>query len=614
ALWTESQAREFKTRHPWLEWRDRKVGCALCSATKSTTILTEKGLSMSEEWVHFKIQSSSANRSTALSSLRNKIRRHETSRAHEIAQELTEKGRQDVLGTLVKSMSETVLAETDAVFRTAYYLAKMNRPFTDHDNLIELQQQNGVNMGTSLHSRYTSTKIVEHLAKEMQKKIVNSIVSSPSKLSVLIDEATSLSHKSAMIVNVKASVDGATPEFVFLELVELESQRAEGIEEALLNCLDTAGFSEEWLKKNWVSFVSDGASVMLGKNSGVATRLTARYPNLFTWHCMNHRLELAVSDAVDEVQAVNHFKTFMEKIHNLYSQSNRKSRELLEAAQEVGSQVLKIGRVLSTRWVASSFCSVKAVWRSYEAQTYRGLPRRMQSLEFLCDLGLMYDSLSELANLSQQLQAHSITLLRADQLLKRTIRVLTSFKDTPGEKSKELTPINAKQFLQSLINNMEKRLSFESEMLHDLSILDISNWPSTPGIRHGETQVKRLCRRFNICEEQAVNGMRDFLEHPDSEPESLKPLIRCMQTIPCSTAECERGFSLMNNVCTDKRSTLLLSNVSHLMMISINGPPVRLFEPRKYVTTWIRSHRSATQPRRQCTPQMLEYKNIWKAL
>lgn len=200
----------------------------------------------------------------------------------------------------MRTVSETVLAETDAVFRTAYYLAKMNRPFTDHDSLIELQAINGVNMGTSLHSRYSSTKIVEHIATEMQNKIVHSIVSFSRKLSVLIDEATSLSHKSAMIVNVKASVDGATPEFVFLELVELESQRAEDIEEALLNCLDTAGFSEAWLQKNWVSFVSDGASVMLGKNSGVATRLTARYPNLFTWHCMNHRLGLAVSDAVDD--------------------------------------------------------------------------------------------------------------------------------------------------------------------------------------------------------------------------------------------------------------------------------------------------------------------------
>lgn len=159
----------------------------------------------------------------------------------------------------------------------------------------------------------------------MQKKIVGSIVLSSSKLSVLIDEATSLSHKSAIIVYVKASIDGATPEFLFLDLVELESQRAAGIEEVLLNCLNTAGFSEEWLQKNWVSFFSDGASVMLGKNTGVATRLIARYPNLFTWHCMNHHLELAVSDAVDEVQAVNHFKV-LEKIHNLYSQSNKNAR------------------------------------------------------------------------------------------------------------------------------------------------------------------------------------------------------------------------------------------------------------------------------------------------
>lgn len=69
------------------------------------------------------------------------------------------------------------------------------------------------------------------------------------------------------------------------------------------------------------SELSDGASVMLGKNSGVATRLTAKYPNLFTWHCMSHKLELAVSDVVDEVHAINHFKTFMDKMHNNALQS-----------------------------------------------------------------------------------------------------------------------------------------------------------------------------------------------------------------------------------------------------------------------------------------------------
>lgn len=110
----------------------------------------------------------------------------------------------------------------------------------------------------------------------------------------------------------------------------------------------------------------------------------------------------------------------------------------------------------------------------------------MRSKEFLCDLG-QYDALSEFANLSQQLQAHSITLLRAELLLKCTIRVLASFKDSLGEKSlghfglvslgsnAKLTLINARHFLQSLINNMEKCLSFKDETRHDLSILDTSN-------------------------------------------------------------------------------------------------------------------------------------------
>lgn len=95
--------------------------------------------------------------------MRNKIQRHKMSRAHKISQDLIEKGGQDVLGNLVRAVSETVSSVIDAVFRIyLVYLAKMNGPFSDHGP-IELQGKNGVNMGTSLHS---STKIVEHILKK----------------------------------------------------------------------------------------------------------------------------------------------------------------------------------------------------------------------------------------------------------------------------------------------------------------------------------------------------------------------------------------------------------------------------------------------------------------
>ena len=48
------------------------------------------------------------------------------------------------------------LEATQRIFRTAYYLAKNNRPYSDHGDLIELQQINGVDLGVSLHSRHTA--------------------------------------------------------------------------------------------------------------------------------------------------------------------------------------------------------------------------------------------------------------------------------------------------------------------------------------------------------------------------------------------------------------------------------------------------------------------------
>lgn len=49
----------------------------------------------------------------------------------------------------------------------------------------------------------------------------------------------------------------------------------------------------------------------------------------------------------------------------------------------------------------------------------------------------------------------------------------------------------------------------------------------------------------------------------------------------------------MNLTITDLRTRLTIENVSDLMFISINGPPVEDFNPRPYVKIWLRNHRSA---------------------
>jgi len=60
------------------------------------------------------------------------------------------------------------------------------------------------------------------------------------------------------------------------------------------------------------------------------------------------------------------------------------------------------------------------------------LKKRLESPEFISDLGIMYDLLQELSMLSNELQLRTITLSKAEQSIKRTIRIIESFKQEPG--------------------------------------------------------------------------------------------------------------------------------------------------------------------------------------
>jgi len=72
---------------------------------------------------------------------------------------------------------------------------------------------------------------------------VCNIVKSNSRLSVFIDESTTLSTKSAMVIYIKASIISEDAIFIFLALVELSGTKS--------------GFNNEYLINNWISFVSD---------------------------------------------------------------------------------------------------------------------------------------------------------------------------------------------------------------------------------------------------------------------------------------------------------------------------------------------------------------------
>jgi len=223
-------------------------------------------------------------------------------------------------------------------------------------------------------------------------------------------------------------------------LVELEGQGAEQIRAALLKSLHDGGFDNEYLRNNLIAFYSDGASVMLGRNSGVGTRLKNGYANIILWHCLNHRLQLILDDSVNDIKEVNHFKICMDKICTIFHQSNKNQRQLLKISEILGQQILKIGRALGPRCAACSLRSELAVWRACPAlykyfsseAKHSGMAARLCNKYLLENLALMVDILQEISSLSNALQARNLTLTKAEQLIKRTIKLFEMLKESNG--------------------------------------------------------------------------------------------------------------------------------------------------------------------------------------
>uniref|UniRef100_A0A3P9BKF5 HAT C-terminal dimerisation domain-containing protein n=1 Tax=Maylandia zebra TaxID=106582 RepID=A0A3P9BKF5_9CICH len=600
--WSQAQVRYFSTNYKWLISRNQKLGCSVCSQVCARVDM-QQGQRVSQEWSGCLISSFGRDKAAQQNSPRKKIKEHRDSIYHKKAVEIKEKATQNTMQKHTEDMRKADYASTCNVFRTAYKIGKHGRPFTDMPIDVQLQVLNGVKMGRVLHSNNSCANILDHIAAEMKKKVVNDIVMNERKLCVLIDESTTISGKSVLVVCLRSAISSENPDTIFFELIELQGTTAKDITEALLGCLHNNGFDPHYLQEHLLAFACDGASVMLGRKAGVAAQLCSKFPYLFVWR-LNHRLELAVCDVLKEVGGINHFKIFLEQLYSLYHASPKNQRELTESAHNVGQRLLVIGRVLSVRWVASSERTVKAVWENYQAlqvhftsrAKYKGLNDVLTTVSFVVNLGIMYDALTELSDLSRMLQRRDMTLDQADRQLDRQIRVFESMVSTPGPYTQTAIEAEKEKIFRNVCLHENQRVIkinhgqffHNSHLLSDIKVLQSDSWPASLDIQYGDAAVRRLCQRFRVGERESVLGFREYKDLKASKtPAALKPLLTAVHTIAVSTSECERAFSSMNDTLTDKRNSLDIKRLSNMIFLKCNGPPLDQFNAQTYVQTWL---------------------------
>ena len=673
--WSHEQFDSYTTKNPWLIVVKGKFGCSSCKAVKELKLAPKQGVHIQSDWATIRVTTENltyiANRSKQQAFLRRKLWKHKESTAHKHAESILKTASKNILQLSSDSQLQEELESTKNVFRTAYYCAKENKPFSDFEGLIDLNIANSADMGRILHSRKVCTDIINHISSEMKKVLVQKIIENKSKICILIDESSRIGNKETLIVFVKASIDGVMDPISFpIDLIELEDTTSNSIKSELLRCLSRHGLKGEILQNQLIGFCSDGANAMLGSKSGVGVLFKEIFPNLFLWHCLNHRLELAVHDAIEKTTGVNEFKMFLDSLYAVFSNSNKNSMGIENCAKNLCTQFRKVGKIFTIRWVASSFSTVSAVFDSFVAlanyllmasedqfrttsarATFKGFYCQLTSYGFLKNLAIMYDVLEELSDLSLSLQKRNLSIHHAFKLIEAYISRIGSLKGSGGKKTQEISQVESDlvyhtvslnqrknkdiklpKFIDEICDSMRARLyttisNRSKEGVVEQRQLDFKEFFNASGVlydeslygsnpHYGEKEVQYLSKMMHL---NVLDTKLAFVSYKEScglnEPVEIIKLKTALNTISASNADCERGFSTMNNVITPNRNSLSTANAASLIFISQVGEPFTSWKPDRFVKSWLRKGRRAAYSKsckkRSSRNDSTYYEPIW---
>ena len=167
-----------------------------------------------------------------------------------------------------------------------------------------------------------------------------------------------------------------------------------------------------------MSFASDGASVMLGRSTGVATRIKERNECLFITHCIAHRLALACISAENQVSFCKHVEYIIKSVYNFFSNSTKRIDILRKYQEILEHPVLKIKQIYEVQWLSwyeavKNLClsieplmdtlleAITTTTNNSQKQNFISLYTEICDRKFLAFLHFLWDILGYLSTLSK---------------------------------------------------------------------------------------------------------------------------------------------------------------------------------------------------------------------
>ncbi|GBC38152.1 zinc finger protein 862-like [Rhizophagus irregularis DAOM 181602=DAOM 197198] len=369
------------------------------------------------------------------------------------------------------------------IMRAVYFLAKKNLPLKLLPSIVELiKESNSPNLlnGTITYTNHISGhEFLEAISDTIKEEIWDEL-SNVTAFGVMIDESTDITTTKHLDIYASYVTKKGILKTRFLCIVPLTSCNAEGITKVLVDI-----FEKRKILSKLVAFASDGASVMLGKNEGVAAKFSriCTYP-LIVNHCVAHRLALACKDAKKELRFYEEIESLVRKIYNYFKNSCSHIQQLQEIQSLLDDPILKIKKLYEIRWLAwydaiknicNSIPALLRIFKESKNKDGRELYERLTSWRILAFLYYFYDILEHVTQLSKFLQKRNLKFSDIDPMIQVTINsiqkeyILLDQNQRFGQKVQTFID-ETNPFGNSSIKYMNNDLSFIEQDYDDFTI------------------------------------------------------------------------------------------------------------------------------------------------
>ena len=297
-----------------------------------------------------------------------KVKEHEKSSQHREATQTALAAKE--METSTRNVFTVNELATQDAFKVLHYLVVNNYPLSSFQTQIQLCKDTGseslarFSMDDESKSHTSRTVVMEMLllySDTIRQELLDELQQSPA-FSLMVDEVTDVTTNKHLAMCVQFLSKEGEKKTAFLADPAIDRGDAETITKTIRDQLQSSNLSVDKLG----SFASDGAAVMVGKETGVSTRLKEDNPQLISNHCRDHRLALACKDSFSKIPVVKKVDDFLENLYKYYKYSSNNSSSLAAVQNAFGDKQLKVKQAKHHRWLSHDQ-AVTAIVRSYRS-------------------------------------------------------------------------------------------------------------------------------------------------------------------------------------------------------------------------------------------------------